>query len=82
MRSILEPGHGQLRSARMRARFHLRPTSCVYDAELSQVMTQIELGVELSSFLCSTDRVLDQHLRLVRNDMRLAGHQFRRHLLV
>ena len=29
-------------------------TSCVYDAESSQVMTQIELGVVLSSFLCST----------------------------
>ena len=32
-------------------------TSCVYDAESSQVMTQIELGVELSSFLCSTGTV-------------------------
>ena len=31
--------------------------SCVYNAESTQVMTQIELGVELSSFLCSTGTV-------------------------
>ena len=32
-------------------------TSCVYDEGSAQVMTQIELGVELSSFLCSTSTV-------------------------
>lgn len=29
-------------------------TGCVYNAELDTVLTEIELGVELSSFLCST----------------------------
>lgn len=29
-------------------------TGCVYNAELDTVVTEIELGVELSSFLCST----------------------------
>jgi hypothetical protein len=32
-------------------------TSCVYDMDSAQVVTQIELGVELSSFLCATSTV-------------------------
>jgi hypothetical protein len=32
-------------------------TGCVYNAELDTVVTEIELGVELTSFLCSTSTI-------------------------
>lgn len=32
-------------------------TGCVYNAELDTVFTEIELGIELSSFLCSTSTI-------------------------
>ena len=32
-------------------------TGCVYDASLDTVVTELELGVELSSFLCATSTV-------------------------